>query len=465
MRRNAVLFVLISLLSGFGGTAMTLVAGLWVLDLTGSVGLAALTGLCIYAPTFAAPWLGALVDRLPRRPLMIVTDLLLGLIMLTLPAVRSAGTAWWIYAVLIVRGISYVLIDAGETAILPSALPPNRLGDVNGWRSSAQEGMKLVAPLAGAALFAWRGPIPVVLIGAAMPLLTALCYALVRLNPPTPPGSEVRRAPAATADIGAAAAGPAHAGATEPQTAMAGPAQVSVAEAGPRVAGPGVAGPGVAGPEVAGPEVAGPDRRGRGEIREGIRALFGNPAVRLPVLVAGAAIGLSGLTNAAVLARIVHDLYLPATNLGFLTTAQGAGSIVSGLLVGRLLARSGPAVVAAAGSVVFAAGCLASCLPWFAAMIAGSVLAGLGLPWALIAGITAVQTGTPSHLLGRVSATSTTVMFGPVAVAIPLGAAAVQLGARTPLLLAAALAVAAAAIVPASVRRSASPSTLGSRSR
>ena len=211
--------------------------------------------------------------------------------------------------------------------------------------------------------------------------------------------------------------------------------------------------------------MAGPDRRGRGEIREGIRALFGNPAVRLPVLVAGAAIGLSGLTNAAVLARIVHDLHLPATNLGFLTTAQGAGSIVSGLLVGRLLARSGPAVVAAAGSVVFAAGCLASCLPWFAAMIAGSVLAGLGLPWALIAGITAVQTGTPSHLLGRVSATSTTVIFGPVAVAIPLGAAAVQLGARTPLLLAAALAVAAAAIVPASVRRSASPSTLGSRSR
>jgi hypothetical protein len=66
MRRNAILFVAISLLSGFGSTAMSLVAGIWILDLTGSVSLAGLAGLCVYAPTLAAPWLGALVDRLPR---------------------------------------------------------------------------------------------------------------------------------------------------------------------------------------------------------------------------------------------------------------------------------------------------------------------------------------------------------------------------------------------------------------
>src|SRR3954470_10627716 len=115
MRRNASLFVLISLLSGLGSTAMTLAAGIWVLALTGSVGLAALTGLCIYAPTFAAPWLGTLVDRLPRRPLLIVVDVVLGLIMLTLVGVRSAGEAWWIYAALLARGVSYVLLDAGES--------------------------------------------------------------------------------------------------------------------------------------------------------------------------------------------------------------------------------------------------------------------------------------------------------------------------------------------------------------
>ena len=54
-------------------------------------------------------------------------------------------------------------------------------------------------------------------------------------------------------------------------------------------------------------------------------------------------------------------------------------------------------------------------------------MVGLGLAWALIAGITAIQTETPDHLLGRVAATSNTVMFGPVAGALPLGSALVHL--------------------------------------
>jgi hypothetical protein len=65
-------------------------------------------------------------------------------------------------------------------------------------------------------------------------------------------------------------------------------------------------------------------------------------------------------------------------------------------------------------------------------------------PWTLIAGVTAVQTGTPSAMLGRVAATSGTVMFGPNALAIPLGSAAVQLGSRPPFLFAAAVCLSAA---------------------
>lgn len=377
MRRNAALLVLISLLSGFGGTAMTLAAGLWILDLTGSVGLAALTGVCVYAPTFAAPWLGALVDRLPRRPLLILTDVLLGPALLTLLTIGGPGGVWLLLTVLLLRGIGYVLNDAAETAILPAALPPKSLADVNGWRSSAQEGMKLLAPLAGAGLYAWRGPVPVVLLGAAVPLLTAAGYALLRLRPPTAePAEKTRGLPA---------------------------------------------------------------------VRAGFAALFTSPAVRVPVLAAGAAIALSGLTSAAILDRLVHGLHLPATHLGILSSAQGAGSIAGGLLAGRLLDRLVPAKVAAAGAAVFAAGCAAWCLPWWPGMVVGSVLAGLGLPWPLIAAVTAVQTGTSDDLLGRVGATSTTLMFGPVALTVPLGSALVAAGARLPLLGAALLALAVAA--------------------
>ncbi|WP_328467039.1 MFS transporter [Actinoplanes sp. NBC_00393] len=368
MRRNAALFVLISLFSGFGGTAMTLAAGIWILDLTGSAALAALAALGLYAPSLAAPWLGALVDRFPRRPLLIVADLAVGAALCSLLTVRTADQIALIYLVLLVRGIGYVLLDAGETALLPAALPQHALGTVNGWRSSAQEGMKLLAPLAGAALYAWRGPVPVVLLCAALPLLTALLYALVHLPARNSP------APTGRADLGWQS------------------------------------------------------------VRAGILGLWQGP-MRVPVLVAAVAIAVSGVTNAAVLSRVVDGLHLPATYLGILSSVQGAGSIAGGILAGRLLSRFGPIRVAALGAVLFALACAAWCLPWQAAMIAGSLLAGLGLPWTLVAALTAIQLGTPEHLLGRVAASGSMVMFGPIAVAIPLGSALVLLDNRLPLLL------------------------------
>ncbi|RAO11043.1 MFS transporter [Micromonospora noduli] len=385
MRRNAGLFVAISLLSGFGSSAMSLVAGIWILDLTGSTSLAALAGLCVYAPVLAGPWLGGLLDRAPRRPLVIAVNLMLAAALLALLSVRGPGQTWLIFAVSCAYGVSYVLIDAGETALLPSALAPTELGDVNGWRSSAQEGMKLVAPLAGAGLYAWRGGHAVVVLSAAMPVLVATLYALFRLN----------RTP------------------TER-----------------------------------------PTERGGGP-RTGLVVLFGQPATRLPVVLAAVSIAMSGFTTAGIYAIVVTELRLPTTFLGVLASAQGAGSILGGLIVGRLITARGPVAVGAVGAALFAIGCLARCLPWWPATVVGAVVAGVGLPWTLVAAVTAVQTHTPSALLGRVSATANTAMFGPLVVAIPLGSAAVHLGARPPLM--AATAICLTAVVVATFRRRSTP--------
>ncbi|WP_414467583.1 hypothetical protein [Micromonospora echinospora] len=70
-----------------------------------------------------------------------------------------------------------------------------------------------------------------------------------------------------------------------------------------------------------------------------------------------------------------------------------------------------------------------------------------------------MQTCTPTAMLGRVAGTANTAMFGPVALAIPLGSAAVGLGGRPPLVVAAAICLASALGVahrPRS-RRSADP--------
>jgi MFS family permease len=409
VRRNATLFVLISLLAGFGSTAMGISAGLWLLDLTHAVGLAALAGICTYAPVLLGPWIGAVVDRLPRRPLMVTAEVVTGALLLTLLTVHSAGTAWLVFAILLVRGILGALVDAGETAILPSALPPSALGSVNGWRSSALEGTKLLAPLAGAGLYAWQGPTPVILLCAALPLAAAACYTMLSLRPP-----------AATRPV-------------PPETAATSPGNPA--------------------------SPVGADAAGRGGTWAGVTLIFRLPTVRVPVLIAAAAIAMSGLTNAAVLAHLVDDLHLPSTRLGIVTSAQGAGSILSGLLVGRLLTRLDPTRVAVLGAILFGAGRLTWALPWFPPAVAGSLVIGLGLPWTLIAGITAIQTETPHHLLGRVAASSNTAMFGPIALAIPLGSAMVHLGALPPTLVAAGLTFAAAAYGARAHRTLPSPAT------
>ncbi|MEU4437888.1 MFS transporter [Micromonospora chalcea] len=374
MRRNAVLFVAVSLLSGLGGSAMALVSGIWILDLTGSTGLAALAGLCVYAPTLAGPWLGGLLDRVPRRPLVVGVNLALAGTLLSLLAVRGPGQAWLIYAVSLAYGIGYVLVDAGETALLPAALPPARLADVNGWRSSAQEGVKLVAPLAGAGLYAWRGGHVVAVLAAVVPVLVAALYGALRL------------ARAASAPPTAPAVG----------------------------------------------------------LRAGLTALLARRAVRVPVALAAASIAMSGFTTAALYDVVVTGLGLPSTFLGVLAGAQGGGSLLAGLVVGRLVRRHGEITVGVAGAVVFAAGCLGRCLPWWPGTVAASVVIGVGLPWTLVAAVTAVQTYTPREMLGRVAGTANTVMFGPITLAIPLGSAAVAVGGRPPLVLAAVACLAAA---------------------
>jgi MFS family permease len=167
--------------------------------------------------------------------------------------------------------------------------------------------------------------------------------------------------------------------------------------------------------------------------------------VRTTVAIAAVAIAASGFQTAGAYAMVTTELGLPATFLGVALSAQGAGSIVGGLFAGRLITRRGPVAAAAIGAAAFAISGLIRCLPWWPATVGASVIAGVGLPWTLIAAVTVVQTHTPTELLGRVSATANTAMFGPIALAIPLGSAAVTLGARVPLLLGAALCLGTAA--------------------
>ncbi|MFD9729424.1 MFS transporter [Streptomyces sp. NPDC059072] len=169
--RDAGLYLSGVVVSGFGTSAMWLVAGVWVKSLTGSDPLAALTAFAMWAPVLAGPALGALVDRLPRRPVIVAVDLLMAALLPVLLLLDSADRVWLLFAVLLVYGICGTLHDAAEAALVAQAVEPRLLGDLGGLRLAAGEGMKLLAPLVGAGLFARYG-------GASVALLDAVTFAL-----------------------------------------------------------------------------------------------------------------------------------------------------------------------------------------------------------------------------------------------------------------------------------------------
>ncbi|MFF2849223.1 MFS transporter [Streptomyces sp. NPDC058001] len=184
--RNAGLYLGGVVVSGFGSSAMWLVAGIWVKSLTGSNSLAALCTFALWAPTLAGPLLGTFADRTRRRPLLVGTNLGLGLLLLSLFAVDSADRLWILFAVLVVYGAVGVVHDAAESALVASAVDKDLLGDFNGLRMTAGEGMKLVAPLAGAGLFTAYGGARVALLDAVTFVLAAGLYALLRVREEPP---------------------------------------------------------------------------------------------------------------------------------------------------------------------------------------------------------------------------------------------------------------------------------------
>ncbi|MEV5179932.1 MFS transporter [Streptomyces werraensis] len=172
--------------SGFGTSALWLASGVWVKDLTGSDGLAALCLLAMWAPALAGPLLGTLADRHRRRPLLVALSLFMAALLLTLCAVDAPGELWLLYAVLFVYGAAGTVHDAAESALVAGAVDRSLLGDFNGLRMTANEGMKLLAPLAGAGLYTAYGASGVAVLDAASFLAAALVYVSLRVREERP---------------------------------------------------------------------------------------------------------------------------------------------------------------------------------------------------------------------------------------------------------------------------------------
>jgi MFS family permease len=184
-RRDVRLLLTGQSLSMFGDWMMIIVLGIWTKVLTGSNGAAGLVFFVFALTGLVSPLGGLLVDRVRKRPLMIGTHLALAGIMCLLLLVHDRGDVWLLYLVTLLYGLGGDIFASARQSMLKAMLPDEVLGDANGLLQSVREGMRLVAPLAGAGLYAVAGGSVVALVDAATFVLSAATLvALPFVEPP-----------------------------------------------------------------------------------------------------------------------------------------------------------------------------------------------------------------------------------------------------------------------------------------
>lgn len=347
------LLLLALVLTMFGDRALLLANGIWVKSLTGSNAAAGLNILLVAAPSILAPFLGVVIDKVRRRPFMIMLNVSCVVAILPLLLVRDASHVWIVYGVSFLYGIALLLNDAAVGGVLKTMLTEDELASANGVIQTLREGMRLVVPLAGAGLFALFGGHAVVLFDMATLLLGAGALALLRLREPRPEPAEHRL---------------------------------------------------------------------RTEMAAGARHLFGTPPLRRLVLTCSVALLVIGFAETAIFAVADEGLRQSPSFVGVLMAAQGVGAIVGGTTAAALIRRLGEQRAAALGFVLFALG--DSCLVFrsMPVVLGGFVVAGVGVPWLLVALYTLIQRRTPNRLIGRVSTTTEVLIGVPQTVSIGTGA-------------------------------------------
>jgi predicted MFS family arabinose efflux permease len=174
----------------------------------------------------------------------------------------------------------------------------------------------------------------------------------------------------------------------------------------------------------------GPGRRGVvTELLAGIVHLARSAAQRDIVAAMAVALLAFGIFETAIFALVDEGLGRPATFVGVLTFAKGAGSVLGGVAAVRLARRwagaEGRATAAGLGLIAFGTAILL--LGGTSAAVTGLVVIGTGIPMAIVGLFTVVQLGTPAQLQGRAVAAATTLVTAPQVLSIAVGAALVSI--------------------------------------
>jgi MFS family permease len=182
--RDARVFLAGWTLSQFGDWAMIIVLAIWAKSLTGSNAAAGLVFFALAAPSIFSPLAGVIVDRVRRRPLLIAVYSVEAVVVLGLLFVHDRGDVWILYAMAVFTGVAGTLAASARSALMTVTIPRELLGDGNAIFQSVREGLRLIAPLAGAGIYAAAGGGVVAIVDSVS--FAGVVMALLLMRTPEP---------------------------------------------------------------------------------------------------------------------------------------------------------------------------------------------------------------------------------------------------------------------------------------
>ncbi|MFP4484018.1 MAG: MFS transporter [Spirochaetota bacterium] len=201
--RDLALLITGNVVSTFGNAVYILAVLLLLKELTNSAFMLGLFQFLALAPAFfLSPLTGALIDRVPRRRIVILADLYRGVLMITAGAaltVPELRAPWFVLPITLLMGVGHALFVPAAHAILPSLVSDSRLQTATGLRAAGSQIANLGGNATGGALFALLGASALFLLNGVTFLVSAVQELFIR------GGREVPRDGSERSDFGAAA--------------------------------------------------------------------------------------------------------------------------------------------------------------------------------------------------------------------------------------------------------------------
>jgi len=189
--------------STLGSSAAAIIYPLLILAITDSPGAAGLASALRALPylLFSLP-VGALIDRWDRKRVMIASDVLRAVVVLTIPLALwfDALTLWHIYAVAFVEGSLYVFFNIAEVAALSRVVPTPDLPRAAAQNEAAFGAAQIAGPSLGTLTFQTLGRAAPFVADAFSYLVSAACLWKIKTDFRTPPATGSRRLKAEIAE-------------------------------------------------------------------------------------------------------------------------------------------------------------------------------------------------------------------------------------------------------------------------